>query len=534
MGWEDDPEVSPWDADEEVKRPPAAAVRLPVGPKESFMHGSTAEIPFGQKAVAAGSSGVLKLVKALSSNPAYQDLDTSYAGQLKREREKLAESEAEHPNYATAGKLLGGGASMMMPGGFVAGGGKKAQLLERALAAGLNGARYGALHGIGGADDATEALTQGAKEAGAMGLAGVGGELLGAATRAAARHYAPEFAIKAAGRLPKKVVQKFMADPELATTAGQELMNEGVITPFANDATKNTRLLAALDRAGGQMGDVIKKADDYGFIDSDTIANALQKKLEALPTAASSGERAALEDYIAKFKAAYPSIPLDDAAMGRTASEAAGTMVDRGPGVGTARPTPVPPDPFSGLLKASQLHDEMVELGKRINWAKAADPGAAQSLASARGVLGDSLKAVIAKGERAGFPELSGSLANATRKYQALAQFKDALANAAAREHQAPLFSFRDLMFGGLGHAAGGLPGAAAGAMGHRLMNAYEDQVLASVLNKIGGAAPEAASAATKAVSPEVEALIKAIQGRFGTPLGPVNALPAAAQEDRK
>lgn len=136
---------------------------------EAFVRGGVDAIPFGQKVSALGTAGILKLVKQLSSNPAYQNLDDTYEGQLARSRSRTEQATEQHPYATAAGNLVGGTAAAMAPGGFASKAKGAGGLLERSITAGLNAARYGGLHGLGSADG-EEALERGGLEA-ASGLA---------------------------------------------------------------------------------------------------------------------------------------------------------------------------------------------------------------------------------------------------------------------------------------------------------------------------------------------------------------------------
>src|SRR5882672_8241530 len=83
-----------------------------MGAPEAYVHGGVEAVPLGQKIAALGTSGALKLAQMLGSSPYLKNLDTSYAGQLARERGNLTRAEADQPWATTAGKMTGGAASM--------------------------------------------------------------------------------------------------------------------------------------------------------------------------------------------------------------------------------------------------------------------------------------------------------------------------------------------------------------------------------------------------------------------------------------
>lgn len=167
-----------WDSPPTPEELAQAPARPNPGAAESFVRGGVEAIPFGQKISALGTSLGLKLVKALSSNPAYQDIDDSYSEALRRERASYDAAREAHPIATVGGGIVGGGAAMAaLPGAAQAA--KGAGLGGRLAASAANAARYGALHGAGQGDTLKEAIQKAGDEALLMGALGAGGHLVG-------------------------------------------------------------------------------------------------------------------------------------------------------------------------------------------------------------------------------------------------------------------------------------------------------------------------------------------------------------------
>ena len=235
-----------------------------IGAGESFIHGGVDAIPFGKLVTALGTSGALKLIQALSDNPAYQDMDTSVSGQLGYEKNKLAQSEAAHPYATGAGKIVGGAASSMaLPSTGIG---------NPMAAAGVDAARYGALHGLGEGDLDTsleDRLLRATKE-------GVISGALGAASYPVAQYvgqnipkavrYASEGAKNLAGKArfaafhPTKEINRAAAELEGGASAiGRDLMERDI--PVFSALKASSKIEKARDFTGKQIDEAINEAD---------------------------------------------------------------------------------------------------------------------------------------------------------------------------------------------------------------------------------------------------------------------------------
>jgi hypothetical protein len=252
---------------------------------ESALHGAVEGIPFGQKLVAGGASGTLRLLKALSDRgigPKYwQNLSgTSYDEQLAGERDKLARSEKEHGGYTLGGKMVGGGLSMAAMSPFAAGdlalATPEIATAAKLLAAGGNAGLYGAAHGAGQGDTLGESLQNAAVEGPASALFGVAGQAAGDAIGPAFRYvgdktrdFANARAVKAT--FPMLADYRGLAAQGRIQPMGEALRESGVVSgvPFRNGGSGAegtlARAKALRTSEGAQIGRFLDDVSNMQF-----------------------------------------------------------------------------------------------------------------------------------------------------------------------------------------------------------------------------------------------------------------------------
>jgi len=431
---------------------------------ESALRGGVDAIPFGEKLSALGTAGALRLVKALSSNPAYQDMDASYAGQLARQREKLAQSERDNPGLTTAGKV--GGAvlsSAAMPFKAAQGAG----LLPRALATAKNAGAYGVAHGAGTGDTVGESLKNAAVE-------GATNFVLGGAGHAVASKALP-LATKMVGGLgeglqnlggklkvtslkPTPLVAEAMeALPGGEAAVGREVLKRGIGGLTKKGTLK--QLEAAKQAASKEIDDVVSAYDSQGgkpIVLDRAIAAAKgnASELMAEPTTKGTGQR--LAELIGEYEARYAGKPV----------------------------------PASEALRLKRV------LGD-------AAYGAGEE-AERTGVhaVGEYAKG-LARFERAVDQQLDEAVGpafgEANLAFRRLLNATGAAKRTAARSTGNNLLqNIHTLAGAGLGTSLGGGPGALAGAVAAQMANKYGAQAGARLANAAGGglkALPRAAAA---------------------------------------
>lgn len=311
---EEDGPLPGWMEDESSPAPAKPSAPL-MSRKEAVLHGAVESIPFGQKLVATGSTGVQSLLKALADRglaPAYmqQLKPTTVSGEIDAERARLAQAEAERPEYATGGKIGGAVLSTvaMSPLKMVQGADKASRALRVTAAAG-NAGLYGLAHGAGQGDTLAESA-EGALKEGALNfvLGGAGQGLFGEALPAAAR-FGGEKVKDVAGWLkthslrPTPTLGEAMANiPGGTVGVGRELLERNVGGVTKGQALR--RASAAKSKAGAAIDDVATTYDQAGgapVLIDDALDAAAEKaaRLAARPPTKAAGEKlgALLEEY---------------------------------------------------------------------------------------------------------------------------------------------------------------------------------------------------------------------------------------------
>lgn len=392
-----------------------------------------------------------KALDLVTGNDVYHSDDSTYLNRRDQNIDRQDTQKKEHPIASTIGTVGGIGASALVPGAAIA---KEASLGAKMLQGGKSGLMLGALANPGDTEGEIHPIQPAARLVNAGIGFGIGTaapavmKVAGTAADKVKNYLSNKAALKATRALgrPTPTIATKMAKSGQDVELGRTLLDEGAIPVFGSTGRIANRVEGIKDKAGQEIGDLLKSGGESKMIDAQKIGADLLDHpdlAQARMTPGMESTATAIENQIETLAK-------------------------------------------NGEMTLEQAHKLRMGIDKSINLNKSnpATSGAEPGLRLQRNAINDALNDSVNQIQGTGADALKG----VNRKFSNLSRADEILERETGRNQTNDAISLKDLATAAAtpGHGAIKLAAGAASKFGRTFGNSIQARVYDSIAKKAG------------------------------------------------